>query len=94
MKNYPEARSRTGVAKLSSDDFVQAAVAVQMQVGHPALKVHRKDQPHQAKVMITVKVTDKDMIDAVKICLHAHKLDLGCFTTVNEKSAALYFDVL
>jgi hypothetical protein len=79
---------------MGGDDFIQATVAVNVQVVHPTLQVHGKDQSHQPEVMVAVQVADKDMVDPMKICLQSHQLHLSSLATINKKMTALYFNKL
>ena len=65
-----------------------------MQFIGSALKVHGEDESHQAKVMITVQVTDENVIDAMEVYLKTHELHLGTFAAINEKNTILNFDQL
>jgi L-ribulose-5-phosphate 3-epimerase UlaE len=49
------------------------------------LQVHGAHQAHEAQVMIAMKVTDENMIDAVEANVVTVQLDKRAFTTVNEK---------
>ena len=80
--------------EVHGDNFVKSAMAVEVEVVGSPEQMHREDQPHQTKVMIAMKVRDKNVVDAVKVCLKAHQLHLCSFTTINEKMAVLDFHEL
>jgi hypothetical protein len=63
-----------------------------MQVVNSSLKVHGKDQSHKAQIMVTMQMTYKDVVNAMKISLQTHKLHLRSLTTIDKKGAILYFD--
>jgi len=65
-----------------------------MQLMFPPQQVHGKQQAHQTKVMITVQVTDKNVIDAMVGDLVTHELHLRPFTTINEDVPVLYVEIL
>ena len=81
----------TGVLKMRGDDFVQATVAIYVQVVHAFLKMHRIDKTHQSQVMIAVKVTDKDVVDTMKIHLKAHQPHLSRLSTIHQERSVLNF---
>ena len=54
--------------------------------------MHGEDKPHETEIMISMKVTDKDVIDAMKIYLQAHELHLCPFAAVNEEMPVLNFN--
>ena len=53
--------------------------------------MHCKEQPGQAKVVVAMQVTYKNMIDFVIGQLKSHELHLSPFTTVDKKMVILYF---
>lgn len=69
-------------------------MAVQVQIVDSSLKVHREDQAHQAKVMISVQVTDENMIEPMKVYSLAHQLHLCGLTTIHKERSALHFNEL
>ena len=89
MKYDPEGGGGMGMTELRSDDLVQAAMTVQVQIVCATLKMHREDQAHQSQIMIAVKVADQYVIDSVKICLVAHKLHLGRFPAIDQEVLVL-----
>ena len=56
--------------------------------------MHGEDQPHQAEIMIAVKVADEDVTDPVKVGLKAHELHLCTFSAVDHKMSVLDLDEL
>jgi hypothetical protein len=54
----------------------------------------RKQKPHKAEVMITMKVTDKNMIDALKFNFEFTHLNLCAFTAIYQKQALIYIEYL
>ncbi len=83
MKNYFKVKCRSRVFELLQNDFVQAAMTVQMEVGYPALQVHTKEEAHQSQVVITMKMTDKNRMDFMIGKLILHQLHLRAFATIN-----------
>ena len=65
-----------------------------MQFIGSALKVHGEDESHQAEVMVTMQVTDKNVIDTMEVCLKTHELHLGSFAAINKENTILNFDQL
>lgn len=82
------------MAELGGDDLVQSPLAVNMKVICPSQQVHRKNEPHKAKVMITVQVTDEDVIDPVQVGLETHELHLGTFAAIDQEVPVLYLNQL
>jgi hypothetical protein len=89
MENQFETWRRLGISQLRGDDLVQAAMPIDMEIVGSSQQVHRKDQAHESEVMIAVKMADKNMVDAVEICLKAHELHLGTLAAVNEEMPVL-----
>jgi hypothetical protein len=83
-----------GMFQMRGDDLIQPAMAVQVQIVRSSQQVHRKDQPHQSQIVISVKVGDKDVIDPVKVRLKTHELHLRALPTVNKKVTVFDFDQL
>jgi hypothetical protein len=79
---------------LGGNDFVESTVTINVQVIRSPLQVKREDKAHQAEVMISMQVADKNMIDAMKVGLHPHQLHLRSFSTVNKERSILNLYVL
>ena len=94
VKDDLEVKGGSRVPQLSCNDLVKSQVTVKVQVIHSSLQVHGEEQSHQAKVMVAVKVCDKDMIDPVEVGLVLHELHLGAFATVDQEITASYFQEL
>jgi hypothetical protein len=77
---------------VTGDDLIKSTVTIKMQVVNSSLKVHSKDQSHKAQVMVTMQMSYKDVVDAMKISLQTHELHLRSFATIDKKGAILYFD--
>ena len=88
---HPEGGSRPRIAQLCRQDLIKSGMAVDVKIVGSMMQVHRKDQAHQSEVMVTVQMADKDVADAVKVCLVFHQLHLSAFTTVDEEMEILNF---
>ena len=64
-------------------------MAVDMEVVGTSLQVHGEDQTKEPEIMITMQVTDEDVIDAMEVSLLLHQLHLCAFAAVNEKTTSL-----
>ena len=60
-------------------------MTVKMEVIYPALQVHGENQTHQTQIMVTMEMTDKDVVYPMEVCLHSHELHLRAFSTVDQK---------
>lgn len=80
--------------ELYGDDLIQSMIAVEVQIIRTLLQVHGKEQAHQSQVMITVQVTDENMIDLMKRHLVAAQLHLHTFTAIDQKMTVLNAKVL
>lgn len=94
MENDPKRGCGAGIAQVSGDDFVEAGLTVQMKVVCTPEQVHGKQQPHQSEVMVTMKMRDQDVADAVHVGVVAHELHLHAFSAINEKIPVLDFHQL
>lgn len=79
---------------MGRDYLIQATVTIYVQVAGSALQVQGKDEAHQSEVVITVQMTNEDVIDSMKVCLHAHELHLSTFATINQERSTLNLDEL
>lgn len=85
MKNYFKGWNGVSMLQVCCDDIVQSTVTVKMKVIGSAQQVHGEDQSHQTKIMVTMKVRDEDMVDAMQIYLIAHELHLRPFSAIDQK---------
>jgi hypothetical protein len=69
-------------------------MTIDVQFVGTSLQMHGKDQTKKSKVMVAVKVTDKDVIDAMQVGLKFHQLHLRSFAAIDKKASALNFNQL
>jgi hypothetical protein len=76
--------------ELNLDNFLQFTRTIDMKLHRSAEQVHAGKKAHQSQVMITMKVTDKNMIDPLEFQLKPAQLHLGAFATVDQKKPLSY----
>lgn len=64
-------------------------MGVKMQIIGSALQLEREQQTHEAKVVVSVQVTYKDVVNLVVGQIKSHQLHLRSFATVNKKMSVL-----
>ncbi len=80
--------------ELGQKNFFQAPEAVKVQIGLPAQKVHGKDQPSDAEVVVTMQVAYKDVIDFLLTELVPTKLVLGALPTIYQELVMMKLQML
>ena len=80
--------------QLCGQDLIEAAMTVYVEVVRSPQQMHRKDQSHHTQVVVTVKVRDEQMADAVKVRLKTHELHLRAFAAIDEKIPVFDFHQL
>ena len=77
--------NRFGELHLNSYDLRQAFRAIDIKCFFPSPELHRTDQSYKAKVMIAVKVADKNMSDLGMRDPETHHLKLSTFPAIDQK---------
>jgi hypothetical protein len=65
-----------------------------MEIGRSALQVQGEEQAHQPQVMVSVEVTDEDVIDFMIGQALCHQLHLSTLTAVDQEKAILEINEL
>ena len=82
------------IFQVCRDDLIKPAVTVQVQVIRATQQVHGKNKSHQTQIVVTVKMRDKNVVDAVHVRLVAHELHLRPLAAVYKEISILYFNEL
>lgn len=94
VKDNIEVKNGAGILELEQDDLIKPLGAMHMQIVGTFIQMHRKDQAHQAQVVITMKVADEDAVYLMKRYLEAHHLHLHTLPAVNKEMPVLNGEVL
>lgn len=82
------------VPELRGQYFIEAVMAVQVELTGAVLQLHGKDQAHKAQVVVAMQMTYKNMIDAMEVELVPHHLHLGSFSAIDHETPVLNFQQL
>jgi hypothetical protein len=85
MEGKREAQSGTGSVELRRYDGPQRMRSIQIKWFGPAEQVHAEQQTHQPQVVVTVKVANKNVVNALNGHLEPGELHLRALATINEK---------
>jgi hypothetical protein len=44
-----------------------------------------EDKSHETQIMVSMQVADKNVIDTMEVCLHAHELHLSSFPAIDQE---------
>lgn len=67
---------------------------VDMKIILAVVEMHCEQQSHQAKVMIAVKVTYKDMTNAMDVDIRLSNLKLRTFAAIDQEMTILNVEIL
>jgi hypothetical protein len=70
--------------ELKGNDFGQAFRAEEVERAGALLQVHGREQTGQAKVVVTVQVTDEDITNALMLYFVTHQLHLCTLAAINQ----------
>src|SRR5690554_4298380 len=94
MKMQGVAQYGLRMPELQVENIPQCRRAIQVQLILAAHQMHRRQQPHQPKVMVAMQVANENVLDTVRLHAKTHKLHLRAFAAIDQVKLFVVVDEL
>jgi hypothetical protein len=89
MKQQREEEPCLRSIHLNVEDLLQQGIGIKVKFLLPSMKMHGIQKSDESEKMVTMQMTDKDMLYPLDRQVVSPQLELGPFATVDQKEALI-----